>query len=77
MYRKHFSLTRHPFAKDLSPEELFVAGAGRELDVRLGHLLELRGIGPVTGEAGRRFGPSRSSANHSTCAATSSRSCAC
>lgn len=52
MYRKHFGLTRHPFAKDLTPDELFVASAGRELEVRLGHLLELRGIGLVTGEAG-------------------------
>ncbi len=52
MYRKHFGLTRNPFVKDLSPEELFVASAGRELEVRLGHLLELRGIGLVTGEAG-------------------------
>jgi hypothetical protein len=52
MYRKHFGLTRHPFAKDLSPDELFLAAAGKELEVRLGHLLELRGIGLVTGEAG-------------------------
>lgn len=52
MYRKHFGLTRHPFVKDLLPEELFVASGGRELEVRLGHLLELRGIGLVTGEAG-------------------------
>jgi len=52
MYRKHFGLTRHPFAKDLAPEELFAAATGRELEVRLGHLLELRGIGLITGEAG-------------------------
>jgi type II secretory pathway predicted ATPase ExeA len=52
MYRKHFGLTRHPFAKELSPEELFVSQVGRELEVRLGHLLELRGIGLVTGEVG-------------------------
>jgi type II secretory pathway predicted ATPase ExeA len=52
MYRKHFGLTRHPFAKDLVPEELFASAAGRELEVRLGHLLELRGIGLVTGEVG-------------------------
>lgn len=52
MYRKHFGLTRHPFGKDLPPEELFVSTAGRELEVRLGHLLELRGIGLVTGEVG-------------------------
>jgi general secretion pathway protein A len=52
MYRKHFGLTRHPFAKDLSPDELFIASGGRELEARLAHLLELRGIGLVTGEAG-------------------------
>lgn len=52
MYRKHFGLTRHPFGKDLIPEELFVSAANRELEVRLGHLLELRGIGLVTGEVG-------------------------
>lgn len=52
MYRKHFGLTRHPFSKELPPDELFVSAAGRELEVRLGHLLELRGIGLVTGEVG-------------------------
>jgi general secretion pathway protein A len=52
MYRKHFGLARHPFAKDLPPDELFVSAAGRELEVRLGHLLELRGIGLCTGEVG-------------------------
>lgn len=52
MYRKHFGLTRHPFSKELPPDELFVSSAGRELEVRLGHLLELRGIGLVTGEVG-------------------------
>jgi general secretion pathway protein A len=52
MYRKHFGLTQHPFAKEIAPEELFVSQAGRELEVRLGHLLELRGIGLVTGEVG-------------------------
>jgi general secretion pathway protein A len=52
MYRKHFGLTRHPFAKDLAPDELFACAAGRELEVRLSHLLEMRGIGLVTGDAG-------------------------
>ena len=52
MYRKHFGLTCHPFAKDLAPEDLFVSAANRELEVRLGHLLELRGIGLVTGDVG-------------------------
>ncbi len=52
MYRKHFALTRHPFAKDLPPEDLFVSAGSRELETRLAHLLDLRGIGLVTGEAG-------------------------
>jgi type II secretory pathway predicted ATPase ExeA len=52
MYRKHFGLTRHPFGKELAPEDMFVSGANRELEVRLGNLLELRGIGLVTGEVG-------------------------
>ncbi|MDA8386577.1 MAG: AAA family ATPase [Actinomycetota bacterium] len=52
MYRKHFGLTQNPFAKDLSPEDLFVSASSRELELRLGQLLELRGIGLCTGEAG-------------------------
>jgi len=50
MYRKHFGLARHPFAKDLAPEDLFASAALQELQVRLQHLLDLRGIGLVTGE---------------------------
>lgn len=52
MYRKHFGLTRHPFGRDLLPDELFLSAANRELEVRLGHLLDLRGIGLVTGDVG-------------------------
>lgn len=52
MYRKHFALTRHPFAKDLAPDDLFPARATAELEARLAHLIELRGIGLVTGEIG-------------------------
>lgn len=52
MYRKHFSLARHPFARDLAPEDLFASAAATELEVRLKHLLDLRGIGLVTGEPG-------------------------
>ncbi|HEX4334554.1 MAG TPA: AAA family ATPase [Polyangiaceae bacterium] len=52
MYRKHFGLTRHPFAKNIEPDDLFASGALRELEVRMAHLLELRGIGVVTGESG-------------------------
>jgi len=52
MYRAHFGLTCHPFGKDLPPEELFPAQAHKELEVRLAHLIELRGIGLVTGDSG-------------------------
>jgi type II secretory pathway predicted ATPase ExeA len=52
MYRKHFGLTRHPFAKNIEPDELFASAALRELEARMAHLLELRGIGVVTGESG-------------------------
>jgi general secretion pathway protein A len=52
MYRAHFGLTRHAFAKDTPPEELYVSLVQRELEVRLGYLVELRGIGLVTGESG-------------------------
>jgi len=52
MYRKHFALTRHPFDKNLAPEDLFETQALAELTVRLKHLLDMRGIGLVTGESG-------------------------
>jgi len=52
MYRKHFGLTRHPFAKNIEPDELFASTALSELEARLAHLLDLRGIGVVTGESG-------------------------
>lgn len=52
MYRHHFGLTRHPFSHEVEPEELFPATGAKEMEVRLGHLLELRGIGLVTGDAG-------------------------
>ena len=35
MYRKHFGLARHPFAKDLAVEDLFASTAVTELEVRL------------------------------------------
>lgn len=52
MYLKHFGLTRHPFAKDLPPDELFISSSGRELETRLGHLVDLRSVGLITGEVG-------------------------
>jgi type II secretory pathway predicted ATPase ExeA len=52
MYRQHFGLTQHPFTSEVEPEDLFPAQAAKELQVRLTHLLEMRGIGLVTGDAG-------------------------
>jgi type II secretory pathway predicted ATPase ExeA len=52
MYRAHFGFTRHPFAKDIAPEDLFGSAAAKELEARLNHLIDLRGIGLVTGESG-------------------------
>jgi general secretion pathway protein A len=52
MYRKHFGLTRHPFLKEIDPDDLFPSTTSRELEARLAHLLEMRGIGLITGDAG-------------------------
>lgn len=52
MYLRHFGLTAHPFRTDLAPDELFENAAGAELSTRLKHLLDLRGIGLVTGDVG-------------------------
>jgi general secretion pathway protein A len=52
MYRKHFTFTQFPFDHTLAPEGLFASSTLAEAEARLKHLLELRGIGLVTGEAG-------------------------
>ena len=52
MYQKHFALTHYPFEANLDHEVLFDAAAHSEAQVRLQHLLELRAIGLLTGEAG-------------------------
>lgn len=52
MYLKHFALTRFPFDKELAADELFVSSAMRELSTRLSHLIEMNGIGLVTGDPG-------------------------
>ena len=51
-YLKHFALTRYPFDGRVGAEALFDAAGQSEADVRLRHLLELRGIGLLTGEPG-------------------------
>lgn len=52
MYRQHFGLTQHPFSNEIEPEDLFPAAAAKELEVRLAHLLDMRGIGLITGDSG-------------------------
>jgi general secretion pathway protein A len=52
MYRKHFALTRHPFDKELAADDLFESASLLELTARLKHLVDMRGIGLVTGDSG-------------------------
>jgi len=52
MYLKHFALTHFPFDHTLQSEEVFNTCAQAEATLRLKHLLELRGIGLLTGEPG-------------------------
>lgn len=52
MYRKHFGLTRSLFTNEIETDDLFGSAALHELETRLGHLIEMRGIGLVTGESG-------------------------
>ena len=52
MYRTHFGFTHYPFERALQPDELFASTAAHEAQARLLHLVELRGIGLITGEVG-------------------------
>lgn len=52
MYRKHFGFNRHPFSKEVAHEDLFATSGNKELESRLGHLIEMRGIGLITGDSG-------------------------
>lgn len=52
MYLAHFGFTHYPFDRALQPDELFASSAASEAQARLQHLVELRGIGLVTGEVG-------------------------
>ena len=52
MYTRHFAFTRLPFENDLVTDQLFESNAHREAEARLKHLVELRGIGLLTGEVG-------------------------
>ena len=52
MYQRHFAFTQLPFENDLHTDQLFESNAHREAEARLKHLVELRGIGLLTGEVG-------------------------
>ena len=52
MYLRHFALTRMPFETPAHTDELFESNARREAEARLHHLIELKGIGLITGEVG-------------------------
>jgi type II secretory pathway predicted ATPase ExeA len=52
MYCKHFGLARRPFGNDIPTEAMYVSKSMTELDVRLRHLIDLRGIGLITGDPG-------------------------
>src|SRR5450631_159134 len=52
MYLTHFGFTHYPFERDLQSDELFASTSLREAQARLNHLVELRGIGVITGEVG-------------------------
>ena len=52
MYLRHFAFTRLPFAANLAADELFASASRQEAEARLQHLLDLRGIGLLTGEVG-------------------------
>jgi general secretion pathway protein A len=52
MYCQHFALRDFPFDQHLPPEALFSTGVLAEAEARLQHLLELCGIGLITGEPG-------------------------
>ena len=52
MYLQHFGFTAYPFETDLKAEQLYRSASIEEVAKRLAHLVELRGIALITGEAG-------------------------
>ena len=52
MESSKISDTRMPFETPAETDELFESNARREAEARLGHLIELKGIGLLTGEVG-------------------------
>lgn len=74
MYIRHFALTGWPFEASLAADTLFDSAAIAEAEARIRHLVELRGIGLVTGEAGcgkttacRRVADSLHPGSHKLC----------
>ena len=52
MYLRHFALTPMPFETPAHTDERFASNARREAEARLQHLVELKGIGLLTGKLG-------------------------
>jgi type II secretory pathway predicted ATPase ExeA len=52
MYLKHFGFCFYPFGNDIPPDEMYASTGRAELNARLGHLVEMSGIGLVTGDCG-------------------------
>lgn len=52
MYLDHFGLMKYPFDKNISVSDMFLHDSAKELEARIGHLLDVRGIGLVTGDSG-------------------------
>lgn len=52
MYLTHFGLTQYPCENHIPAEEMYVSSAMAELSTRLDHLVQLCGIGLLTGNPG-------------------------
>jgi type II secretory pathway predicted ATPase ExeA len=52
MYPKHFGFTGFVFNNDIPTDEMYPSAGITEAGVRLHHLVELRGIGLITGDSG-------------------------
>ena len=52
MYLQHFGLKPYPFESNIPPDEMYFSDSMAELSTRLEHLIELRGIGLLTGDSG-------------------------
>jgi general secretion pathway protein A len=52
MYLNHFGLTLYPFESDIPTDEMYISAAMGELQIRLDHLIQLRGVGLITGNPG-------------------------